>query len=241
MRFSFGETVPQYDIKVFNEREVRAASGILLLFAGVSFAYAFLLNNFFPIKVTVIAFLIDFSIRLFIDPRYSPTLIMGRYVVRNQTVEYVGAPQKRFAWGIGFGLALMMFYFVIIQNTSGPLNFISCVICLTFLFLESSFGICLGCIVYGWFNKEDLKLCPGNVCEPHLRQPIQKINWRQSAMVLGFVAVLFLSVTRLPLTSETEMNIGFIGGSVSASGGCAAPEWAVTIGHEQQWEEHNCQ
>lgn len=241
MRPTFGETVPQYDIKVFNEREVRAAAGILFLFAGISFAYAILLNNFFPIKITVIAFLIDFSIRLFINPRYSPTLIVGRYVVRNQNVEYVGAPQKRFAWGIGWALAVMMFYFVIILNSSGPLNFLACVLCLSFLFLESSFGICLGCVIYGWFNKEDLKLCPGNVCEPQNREEIQKINWGQTAVVAGFAIILFLSATRLPLTSETVMSGGLMNAGVSANGECAAPEWTVAVGLSDRWEEHNCQ
>jgi hypothetical protein len=41
--FSFGEKVHGYDISVFNEREVRAAAGILFVGAMVSFMNAFLI------------------------------------------------------------------------------------------------------------------------------------------------------------------------------------------------------
>lgn len=40
--FSFGEQVHGYDIRVFNEREVRAAAGILFVGAMVAFMNAFL-------------------------------------------------------------------------------------------------------------------------------------------------------------------------------------------------------
>jgi len=36
--------------------------------------------------------------------RFSPWLILGRLIVRNQTPEYVGAAQKKFAWIIGVEL-----------------------------------------------------------------------------------------------------------------------------------------
>jgi hypothetical protein len=29
-------------------------------------------------------------------------MIMGRWIVNNQTPEYVGAPQKKWAWAFGF-------------------------------------------------------------------------------------------------------------------------------------------
>lgn len=40
--FSFGEKVHNYDISVFNEREIRAAAGILFVGAMVSFMNAIL-------------------------------------------------------------------------------------------------------------------------------------------------------------------------------------------------------
>jgi hypothetical protein len=53
--------------------------------------------------------------------------------VGNETVEYVGAPQKRFAWAIGLSLATLMVYLVVIHDVRGPINMITCVICLLLL------------------------------------------------------------------------------------------------------------
>jgi hypothetical protein len=102
---------------------------------------AWLLGNFQPTKIFVIGFLLDFSLRIFINPRYSPSLIVGLWFVRKQQPEYVGAPQKRFAWTIGLLLALTMLYLVVINNVIGPINLIVCLACLTLLFFEAAFGI----------------------------------------------------------------------------------------------------
>ena len=152
---------------MLNERAVRAAAGILFLFAIVSFMNAWLVGNFQPTRVFVVAFLVDFTIRLFINPRFAPSLIVGQWVVRRQQAEYVGAPQKRFAWAIGFVLALTMLYLVVIRHVVGPVNLIVCAACmlLLLLFFEAAFGICIGCKVYNWFNKDKARLCPGGVCE----------------------------------------------------------------------------
>jgi len=64
--FQFGETVPGYSIAVLNERAVRAAAGILFFFAMVTFMNAMLLGNFQPTRVFVVAFLIDFTLRVFL-------------------------------------------------------------------------------------------------------------------------------------------------------------------------------
>jgi hypothetical protein len=68
----FGETIAGYDVPVLNEREVRAAAGILFLLAFMAFSSAWFVGNFRPTKIFVIAFLIDFTIRLFFNPRWSP-------------------------------------------------------------------------------------------------------------------------------------------------------------------------
>jgi hypothetical protein len=39
----------------------------------------------------VSVFLLDFFIRLFINPKYAPSMVVGRWIVNNQTPEYVGA------------------------------------------------------------------------------------------------------------------------------------------------------
>jgi hypothetical protein len=95
--FSFGEKVEGFDVKVLNEREVRASAGILFFFAMISFMNALLLGNFYMTKIFVIIFMVDFFIRIFINPKFSPSLILGRFFVKNQKPEYVGAPQKKFA------------------------------------------------------------------------------------------------------------------------------------------------
>jgi len=55
----FGESMAGYEVPVLNEREVRAAAGILFLFALVSFMNSWLMGNFRLTRIFVIAFLID--------------------------------------------------------------------------------------------------------------------------------------------------------------------------------------
>lgn len=66
--FAFGDRRPEFPVPVLNERAVRAAAGIVFLFAIVSFMNAWLIGNFQPTRVFVVAFLIDFTIRIFVNP-----------------------------------------------------------------------------------------------------------------------------------------------------------------------------
>src|SRR5438045_9763566 len=95
--------------------------------------------NFLPIKYVITLFLTDFIIRVFINPKFSPTLIIGRLIVGNQVPEYVGAQQKKFAWIIGIILSAIMFILMVVVNSYSPITGIICLICLIFLFFESSF------------------------------------------------------------------------------------------------------
>lgn len=190
----FGEDVPGYNIPVMNEREVRAAAGILFLFTYTALM-AIMFKGYFPlIKYVITGFLIDFIIRVFINPKYSPTLILGRLIVKNQTPEYVGAAQKKFAWIIGVVLAATMFILMVVVNSYSPISGIICLFCLIFLFFESVFGICLGCKFYSIFYKEKAQYCPGEICEVKDRQAIQKISGTQLLILLGFVALIILLV-----------------------------------------------
>src|ERR1700757_2985861 len=101
----FGEEVPGYSVRVLNEREIRAAAGILFLATFLSLMFIAFQGNFVPVKYVVTIFLTDFLIRVLVSPRYSPTLILGRLIVGRQTPEYVGARQKQFAWIIGVALS----------------------------------------------------------------------------------------------------------------------------------------
>lgn len=191
--FYFGEKVKGYDVPVLNEREARAAAGILFLFAIISFLNALVLRNFFPLKIFISAFLVDFFIRVIINPRYSPTLILGRFFVQNQKPEYTGAPQKRFAWGIGLVLSTIMFFVIVVFNILHPINLLICLLCLVLLFFETAFGICIGCKMYSWFTKNSAKHCPGGVCEFVLKEDVQKISWTQIMILLIFLALVILA------------------------------------------------
>ena len=79
--FQFGEIKPEYPVAVLNERTVRAAAGILFVFALISFMNAWLMGNFFPTKVFVCAFLIEFTIRIFINPKYAPVMILAQWLI----------------------------------------------------------------------------------------------------------------------------------------------------------------
>ena len=190
----FGEDVEGYNIPVLNEREIRAAAGLLFLGTFLSLMFILFKENFVPIKYVIIIFLTDFLIRVFINPRFSPTLILSRLIVRNQTPEYVGAAQKKFAWIIGVILAGTMFVFFNIVNAYSPITGIICLICLIFLFFESAFGICLGCKFYPLFFKDKVQYCPGEVCDVKNKQDIQKTSLSQLLILLAFTAFIVLTV-----------------------------------------------
>jgi len=190
----FGEVVDGYKIPVLNEREVRAAAGLLFLLMFISILTVIMKGNFLMLKYAIVIFLTDFFIRVFINPKFAPTLILGRLIVFNQTPEYVGAKQKKFAWIIGLVLGIIMLVLQIIVNSFSPITGLICLICLIFLFFESAFGICLGCKFYGWFYKEKVQYCPGEVCDVKSRQPIQKTSVTQLMVVVGFIAWIVVAV-----------------------------------------------
>ena len=186
----FGETVEGYDIPVLNEREARAGAGLLFLFAMISFLNAYLTHRFLFTQIFVTIFMVDFFVRIFINPKYAPSLILGRLFVRNQKPEYVGAPQKRFAWSIGFVLSIVMFLIIIVFEWMTPIKIAICVLCLMLLFSEAAFGICIGCIVYHWVYKKSPHYCPGNVCELKEKEEIQKVSKLQLAIVSIFLTFI---------------------------------------------------
>jgi hypothetical protein len=242
----FGERLPEYAVPVLNERAVRASAGILFLLAIISFMNAWLTGNFQPTRVFVVAFLIEFTVRLFINPRYAPALILGQWVVRKQQPEYVGAPQKRFAWAIGFVLALTMLYLVVLNNVIGPINLIVCATCLTLLFYETAFGICIGCKLYNLFNKEQAELCPGAVCEVEPGKSAG-INLGQIAIVavfaglVGVIAQWVYSTGPQKPAQAAQAGISSPAAPIDPTEAerCKVPDFAKAMGHEEKWKLHN--
>ncbi len=244
--FQFGETRPEYQIPVLNERAIRAAAGILFFLALICLMNAWLIGNFQPTRVFVVSFLIDFSIRIFINPRFSPILILGQWIVRNQESEWSGAPQKHFAWTIGFVLASTMLYLVVINNVIGPINLITCSICLTLLFFETAFGICIGCKVYNWFNKEKAQLCPGGVCEMPAVQS-KSASFGQVAIVIIFFAAIagiaqWVYSTASKRATEFDKPVAVEPSppvDPAEAERCKVPDYAKAIGHDEKWKLHN--
>jgi hypothetical protein len=192
--FKFGEDVEGYEIPVLNEREIRAAAGIFFVWAFLAVLTAIMKGSFVMLKYFILAFLVDFIVRVLINPKFAPSLIIGRLIVRRQTPEYVGAAQKKFAWVIGLALVLIMLVLVVFVNSYSIITGLICLICLIFLLFESAFGICLGCLFYGWFYGKKARYCPGEVCEVKDRHEIQKTTWGQLFIVLAFIGFIVVSV-----------------------------------------------
>lgn len=191
----FGEIVEGYNIPVLNEREIRASAGILFLLMFISIMFVAFENYYGVLKSAIVIFLTDFIIRVFVNPKYSPTLIIGKMIVRNQVPEYVGAAQKRFAWMIGVVMSATMFVAIGLLNWDNLFTSLFCHTCLWFLFFESAFGICIGCKIYVKVYKEKAQYCPGEVCEIHERHEIQKTSRIQKIIIFSFIAYIFLIVS----------------------------------------------
>jgi hypothetical protein len=190
----FGEDVEGYNIPVLNEREIRASAGLLFLGMFISLMLILFKGNFLMIKYFIIIFLSDMLLRVFVNPKFSPFLIIGRLIVRRQVPEYVGAPQKKFAWKIGIILASLMFTLLVVINSYSIITGLGCLICLIFLFFESAFGICLGCLVYPLFYKEKAQHCAGEVCDVTKKRDIQKISWIQILIIMSLIVFVILMI-----------------------------------------------
>jgi hypothetical protein len=254
--FQFGLNHPDYPVRVLNERAVRAGAGILFFAGLVAFMNAWLVGNYAPTRLFVLVFLIDFGLRIFVNPQYSPSLIIGQWAIRKQSPEYVGAPQKRFAWVIGFVLALVMSYRMVLNHSVGPINLLICSVCLTLMFFEAAFGICIGCKLYNALNKDKAQLCPGGVCQtPAVAVPSLALG--QAIVLLVFAG---LTVTLAQFVYRAGANPGGSAGaslatpapdstlSGAAAGQpkdpaeierCKVPEFAKAMGHEAKWKLHN--
>ena len=204
--FYFGEQVEGYSVRVINEREARAAAGLMFILAFYGLMKGYLTADFAPERLMIIAFVIELGIRVLINPRYAPFMILARLIVRKQNVEYVGAPQKRVAWSLGLALGLFMYWLVFKEANMGTMNFAGCIGCVVLLYFEAAFGICIGCYLYNLFNKEKSQLCPGGVCEVKRVEEIQKLNPFQFMVLLAFIALL-ISIPVFNLWNLQDPNI----------------------------------
>ena len=196
----FGEVVEGYAVPVLNEREIRAAAGMLFVATFLSLLFILFDNNFIPIKFVIPLFLADILVRVFVSPRFAPTLIVGRLIVGNQTPEYVAAEPKRLAWMIGAALSGLMFVLMVVMNTYSIITGLTCLVCLIFLFFEAAFGICLGCKFYKLVYRREPQLCPGEVCDVKAREPITRTSMAQLLVVVATIALVVAAAFTLTKT-----------------------------------------
>jgi len=175
---AYGAIIPELQIDgrpapygVVNERAVRATAGIMFLVGITTFVLIRTTGSSAPLAVTVPLFWMDFLLRVVLGPERSMFAVAGAWMVRNQKPEWVGAVQKRFAWSIGLAFASVMIVLALFMGVRGWIPLSICMVCLAFLWLESSAGICVGCSVYSWLLRNKWlpepavrPACPGGVC-----------------------------------------------------------------------------
>lgn len=191
----YGERVPGYDITVINEREARAAAGILFMLGMIVIFVGIGYNHIIVARVYLAFLFVDFTARM-ISPKYSPSMLLGKFAVQNQKPEYVGGLQKRFAWTIGWFISLPMMWWFVIHWDITFYKIQICVLCLALMFLEASFSICVGCMLYKALLKDDPQHCPGGVCEVQKKEPIQMFNLTQKIIAyitfIGLISGIYL-------------------------------------------------
>jgi hypothetical protein len=154
LKYEFGESVPGIDFGVFNERAIRAAAGILFLIGFAGWMVALTTGDYSLLRGFGALFMVDMFLRLFVGVKYTPSMILGSLMVRPQRPEWVDAAPKKIAWYLGFALVsvscLTMGWF----QLTGPFPLALCGLCISLLFLESAFGICVGCELARRFSKQ---------------------------------------------------------------------------------------
>lgn len=159
-----GRHLPGYAVPVVDERAVRAAAGLLLLAGGIAFGLAAATGSQAPLQPFGVLFMLDMLLRVTVSDRWSPTLRLGALIVRRQQPEWVGAPQKAFAWWLGLGLATVSCAAMGVLGAPLWITLALCALCLGMLFAETAFGICVGCALQRAFGTTPPQHCPGGVC-----------------------------------------------------------------------------
>lgn len=125
--FSFGEYIDGKPYKVLDERKMRASAGIMFLFGLFASINGFILSQYAIIPYIIGGLVLNFMIGLFINPKYSPSVVLASILVWKQSPLYIGAVQKKFAWS--FGLAMSGTIFVLslfLQNDKSYFEPVCC-------------------------------------------------------------------------------------------------------------------
>ena len=173
--FSFGEYIEGRKYKVLDERVVRGSSGIMLFLGVIAFINGFVINNYIVLPYISGILALSFLIAVFVNPKFSPTVFLSWVMVRNQSPLPIGAVQKRFAWSLGLALSTAIFIlslFLLTDESYFDSVCLLCLVCIALLFLETAFGICVGCKLYHLSVRLNLLKAPkekpncmGDACE----------------------------------------------------------------------------
>jgi hypothetical protein len=162
-----------------NERSVRASAGILFLLGFSALSVAFFTGDSQPLQGFAIIFLLEMGIRLGLDHRFSPSMIVGALATRTQRPEWVSLEPKKWAWGLGFALALSTCLAVGWSNLDATVMMIACSVCLALLFAESALGICVGCYLFTLVRRKQPQHCAGDTC--HYTPPSRRSLFSRNA------------------------------------------------------------
>lgn len=156
---------------VVNENAIRASAGLMFALAFLTMIYTYLTKDFMMVKIVVPLFWVSFFLLVFVGPNASPFSIISNWLSAWRPPEYVGAVQKRFAWGIGFMMATIMMVAIFVFKVKGMLPLSICGLCVLFMWLESSVGFCVGCKIYAFLRAKKLikepefaPICAGGAC-----------------------------------------------------------------------------
>jgi hypothetical protein len=94
-----------------------------------------------------------------------------------------------------------MFIIMVVVELMTPVKIAICILCLALLFSESAFGICLGCNIFNWLNKEN-RYCPGGVCEIQAEAKITNIS-----IIQGIIAILAITTFSFTVYNGTHKEI----------------------------------
>ena len=97
-----------------DEREIRIATGIMLVLGLFSFFFVVFKAEFQIPLILVSVMVIDFLARILISPRFSLFGSFVRIFLKKEDALWVGTVQKRFAWSIGLVLSSFTLYCILI-------------------------------------------------------------------------------------------------------------------------------
>jgi hypothetical protein len=159
-----GIVLDGYHVAVVNDHAVRLAAQFLFVVGVVGWTTALTTGDFGFARLFAIVFLIEMGLRIGLGVGSAPLYLVGNYLTRGKEPLWVGAPQKAFAWGIGFAFSVSAcFAFGWLGLPAVALAI--CGVCLTILGAEAFFGWCMGCAIHRRLWPDKTFHCADGSCE----------------------------------------------------------------------------